>query len=166
MIDEVLLDGSQIENLEVSNVTSKTITRLKNQTELTTFNPDFSLKLVSVLGDIKAQTVAVSFLITHKLGNQLLCFYHRDVHTYVKDVADNKYFSEQASVGNMFVGYYSVCNRVLANIPIQTKVVFKNINPEVDVFSNITIKVSNEDLYADYSEFSFIKGKNLVIDWK
>ena len=134
------------------------------------FSPDFDVKILSVVGDKKAQTVTVNLLISHKIVHQKVCFNKTCSLFDVKkskcfDYEGNEYPYKEVGIGNERTTY-SVCNTIPTQVPLKTFVTFKQILPSVQGMSFVTIPVTYGAEDGENYTCNDLELSNLVIDWK
>ena len=134
------------------------------------FSPDFDVKILSVVGDKKAQTVTVNLLISHKIVHQKVCFNKTCSVFDVKkskcfDYEGNEYPYKEVGIGNERTTY-SVCNTIPTQVPLKTFVTFKQILPSVQGMSFVTIPVTYGAEDGENYTCNDLELSNLVIDWK
>lgn len=134
------------------------------------FSPDFDVKILSVVGDKKAQTVTVNLLISHKIVHQKVCFNKTCSVFDVKkskcfDYEGNEYPYKEVGIGNERTTY-SVCNTIPTQVPLKTFVTFKQILPSVQGMSFVTIPVAYGAEDGENYTCNDLELSNLVIDWK
>lgn len=134
------------------------------------FSPDFDVKILSVVGDKKAQTVTVNLLISHKIVHQKVCFNETCSLFDVKkskcfDYEGNEYPYKEVGIGNERTTY-SVCNTIPTQVPLKTFVTFKQILPSVQGMSFVTIPVAYGAEDGGNYTCNDLELSNLVIDWK
>lgn len=134
------------------------------------FSPDFDVKILSVVGDKKAQTVTVNLLISHKLVHQNVCFnetcsFFDDRKSKCFDYEGNEYPYKEVGIGNKRTTY-TVCNTIPTQVPLKTFVTFKQILPSVQGMSFVTIPVAYRAEDGGNYICNDLELSNLVIDWK
>lgn len=136
--------------------------------KLKSFSSNFEVKLLSADGDINQQTVALTFLISHKLIHQQVCFNGRD-QSKLYDFNGNEYNGNDVSVGSATKGIIGsdACNKIPTNIPVKAKVVFNKILPTTKEFSYAEIKVGYKSFDSnDMYQYGTIEANNIKVDWK
>ena len=133
------------------------------------FSPKFDVKILSVVGDKKAQTVTVNLLISHKLVHQKVCFNEDSSHLWYNakayDFEGNTYLSKEVGIGSDRNSYYA-CNTVPTEVPVKAFVTFKQILSSVKglKFASILTKFGPTDGWD--REVTYLELSDLVIDWK
>lgn len=139
----------------------------ENTTKIKSFSSNFDVKLLSAEGDINNQTVTLTFLISHKLVHQEVCFNgSKDSKLY--DFNGNEYNAKLVSVGSATERIWSyACNKIPTNIPVKAVVIFNKILPENKEFSYSEIKVGYKsfDSYDSHS-YGNLEVNNINVNWK
>lgn len=148
-------------------LTSSSADFSENTPKIKSFSPSFEIKLLSAEGDINNQTVTLTFLISHKLVHQEVCF-NGNSDSKLYDFNGNEYNAKHISVGSeteRFLSY--VCNKIPTNIPVKATVIFNKILPENKEFSYSEIKVGYKpfDSYDSYS-YGNLEVNNIEVTWK
>ena len=134
------------------------------------FSPNIEVKILSVVGDKKAQTVTVNLLISHKLVHQRVginsrCSMFDEAKSKCFDYEGNEYYSKAVAVGNAKSGDFS-CNTIPTEVPVKSYIVFKQILPSVQGMSFVTIPVAYGAEDGENYTCNDLELSNLVIDWK
>ena len=127
------------------------------------FSPNIDVKILSVVGDKKAQTVTVNLLISHKLVHQNVCLDNSRINAF--DYEGNEYYSKAVAVGNAKSGDFS-CNTIPTEVPVKSYIVFKQILPSVKGLKFAAARVGFGPADSWSSEFASLELSDLVIDWK
>ena len=128
------------------------------------FSPNIDVKILSVVGDKKAQTVTVNLLISHKLVHQNVCLDNSRINAF--DYEGNEYYSKAVAVGNAKSGDFS-CNTIPTEVPVKSYIVFKQILPSVKGLKFAAARVGFGPADSWSSElFANLELSDLVIDWK
>ena len=127
------------------------------------FSPNIEVKILSVVGDKKAQTVTVNLLISHKLVHQKVCLDNSRINAF--DYEGNEYYSKAVAVGNAKSGDFS-CNTIPTEVPVKSYIVFKQIPPSVKGLKFAAARVGFGPADSWSSEFASLELSDLVIDWK
>ena len=127
------------------------------------FSPNIDVKILSVVGDKKAQTVTVNLLISHKLVHQKVCLDNSRINAF--DYEGNEYYSKAVAVGNAKSGDFS-CNTIPTEVPVKSYIVFKQILPSVKGLKFAAARVGFGPADSWSSEFASLELSDLVIDWK
>jgi hypothetical protein len=137
---------------------SKTDSKVEN-TEMTvkSFDPNFEVKVLSIIGSINEQTVTVTFLISHKLVHQNVSFYPYGENGLLYDFNGNVYG---------FKSYDSQNDKIPTKVPVKKSITFKQILPEVKKFSFMSLKVNFRPIENYNNESGSIEVSNLKVDWK
>lgn len=150
---EKIIENEAIENLSIKS-----------------FSKDFSVKLLSCIGDKNQQTVKVEFLIKHNKVHKKICFNYGDDDAKAYDMSGNEYNANEVYVGSNntggIFGQY-VCNKIPTNIAVKSSINFNKVLSSVDKISFLTIKVGYKD-YDDNNSYKYgnIELKNVDIDWE
>lgn len=164
-IREVISNNPEYKDKLLSNTTADFS---DDSTKLKSFSSNFNVKLISAEGDINQQTVTLTFLISHKLIHQEVCF-NGDEKSKLYDFNGNEHNGKEISVGTATRGVLSnyACNKIPTNIPVKAKVVFNQILPSTKEFSYAEIKVGYKafDSYDSY-QYGNIEVNNIKVDWK
>lgn len=169
-IREAISNNPEYKDKLLSNTTADFT---DNSTKIKSFNSNFDVKLVSADGDVNQQTVTLTFLISHKLIHQEVCF-NGNEHSKLYDFNGNEYNGKKISVGNagmsksIFGGADYSCSKIPTNIPVKGKVIFNKILPTVKEFSYSDIKVGYRPFDSDSYEYTYgnIEVNNIKVDWK
>ena len=127
------------------------------------FSPNIDVKILSVVGDKKAQTVTVNLLISHKLVHQNVCLDNSRINAF--DYEGNEYYSKAVAVGNARSGDF-ICNTIPTEVPVKSYIVFKQILPSVKGLKFAAARVGFGPADSWSNEFESLELSDLVIDWK
>ena len=127
------------------------------------FSPNIDVKILSVVGDKKAQTVTVNLLISHKLVHQKVCLDNSRINAF--DYEGNEYYSKAVAVGNARSGDF-ICNTIPTEVPVKSYIVFKQILPSVKGLKFAAARVGFGPADSWSNEFESLELSDLVIDWK
>jgi len=127
------------------------------------FSPNIDVKILSVVGDKKAQTVTVNLLISHKLVHQNVCLDNSRINAF--DYEGNEYYSKAVAVGNARSGDF-ICNTIPTEVPVKSYIVFKQILPSVKGLKFAAARVGFGPADSWSNEFAGLELSDLVIDWK
>lgn len=141
-----------------------------NSTKIKSFNSNFDTKLISADGDINDQTVTLTFLVSHKIVHQEVCFNGNEA-SKLYDFDGNEYNAKEVSVGNAGrngIFSNSSCNKIPTNIPVKVKAVFNKILPSVKEFSYSEIKVGYKAFDNNDYNYSYgnLEVNNIKVNWK
>ena len=168
-IREVISNNPEYKDKLLSNTTADFS---DDSTKLKSFSSNFNVKLISAEGDINQQTVTLTFLISHKLIHQEVCF-NGGEYSKLYDFNGNEYNGKEISVGNagitkpIFGGADYSCSKIPTNIPVKGKVIFNKVLPSVKEFSYAEIKVGYKAFDSNDSyQYGNIEVNNIKVDWK
>ncbi|EIW91257.1 hypothetical protein HMPREF1321_1239 [Capnocytophaga sp. oral taxon 412 str. F0487] len=133
------------------------------------FSPKFDVKILSVVGDKKAQTVTVNLLISHKLVHQEVCINRRcstfEAKSKCFDYEGNEYPYKEFGLGNK-KSTYQAYNIIPTQVPLKAFVTFRQILPSVQGMSFISIPVTYRAEDGGDCTSGDLELSDLVIDWK
>lgn len=134
------------------------------------FSPDFDVKILSVVGDKKAQTITVNLLISHKLVHQRVginsrCSMFDEAKSKCFDYEGNEYPYKEFGLGNE-KSTYQAYNIIPTQVPLKAFVTFRQILPSVQGMSFISIPISYRAEDGGDCASGDLELSNLVIDWK
>ncbi len=174
---DIPIDNSLISK-ELVSLNPQYTTTSETQTENTldemvvkSFDPNFNVKVLSIIGDKNEQTVKITFLISHKLAHQKITFTAEKSVYPVLDAASlydndgNAYPPKTASIG-INTSNYNVSDKIPTNIPVKASVTFKQILPTVKEFNFMSLNF----LFHPFDGWADTRGtleiSNLKVDWK
>ena len=134
------------------------------------FSPDFDVKILSVVGDKKAQTITVNLLISHKLVHQRVginsrCSMFDEAKSKCFDYEGNEYPYKEFGLGNE-KSTYQAYNIIPTQVPLKAFVTFRQILPSVQGMSFISIPISYRAEDGGDCASGDLELSNIVIDWK
>jgi hypothetical protein len=159
-------------NSEYNDAFLKNTTADFNSDEMNvkSFNSNFNVKVLSVIGNKDEQTVKINFLISHKLPHQLVDLRANPSgfsggQGKLYDFNGNIYDAKTVAIGVNESGN-SVSDKIPTNVPVKASITFKQILPDVKEFSFMTLGV----YYGAFDGFSReeddLEINNLKVDWK
>lgn len=135
---------------------------------VTTSNTNNSLQItpIKIVGNKKAQTVEIEFLVKHSLVNQILEIHTQSGAPFAYDLLGNGYKFESISFPNIQNGFGTKNVELPSEINVRGKVIFNNVHPRIDYFSLIKLDyyLHNIGDFNNHQTYKF-EAKNLVIDW-
>ncbi|WP_314334126.1 hypothetical protein [Capnocytophaga sputigena] len=134
------------------------------------FSPDFDVKILSVVGDKKAQTITINLLISHKLVHQRVginsrCSMFDEAKSKCFDYEGNEYPYKEFGLGNE-KNTYRAYNIIPTQVPLKAFVTFRQILPSVQGMSFISIPISYRAEDGGDCVSGDLELSNIVIDWK
>lgn len=150
----------------VSTVSKET---KKEETYVKSFSPDFDVKLLSVIGNINNQTVEIELLLKHKIVHQKVCYNYGKNDAKLYDYEGNEYLAKGVEVGAISknTGFSSyVCNKIPTNVPVKTKITFKQVLSDKSKMSFSTIKVGFKANDGGSYEYGTLELTDLNVEWK
>ena len=134
------------------------------------FSPDFDVKILSVVGDKKAQTITVNLLISHKLVHQRVginsrCSMFDEAKSKCFDYEGNEYPYKEFGLGNE-KSTYQAYNIIPTQVPLKAFVTFRQILPSVQGMNFISIPISYRAEDGGDCASGDLELSNIVIDWK
>lgn len=121
------------------------------------FDPNFNIKVLSVIGSTNDQTVTITFLISHKLVHQKVSFFPHSSNGQLFDFNGNVY---------SYKNYDSHNDKIPTNVPVKKSITFKQILPEVKDLSFLTLKVNFGPIDGYNEESGNLEVSNLKVNWK
>ena len=134
------------------------------------FSPDFDVKILSVVGDKKTQTITINLLISHKLVHQRVginsrCSMFDEAKSKCFDYEGNEYPYKEFGLGNE-KNTYRAYNIIPTQVPLKAFVTFRQILPSVQGMSFISIPISYRAEDGGDCASGDLELSNIVIDWK
>ena len=128
------------------------------------------MKILSVVGDKKAQTITVNLLISHKLVHQRVginsrCSMFDEAKSKCFDYEGNEYPYKEFGLGNE-KSTYQAYNIIPTQVPLKAFVTFRQILPSVQGMSFISIPISYRAEDGGDCASGDLELSNIVIDWK
>lgn len=162
---------SEIEKLQQENKVLKNkadFCNLYSQSdkyEVKSFNENYEVKVLEVVGNKNDQTVDIIFTLRHEIPNQKITLHGDEFVAY--DETGNSYPYKQADFsGNKGVGSY-VFHVIPTDVLIQGKLTFRNILSKTDRLKKVTGRIDTENNDGgDNKRKGDIEFTNLLINWK
>jgi len=118
----------------------------------------YSMQLLECTGNSSSQTVTITFLVEHSLPNQSLFLYQKDTRAY----ANGQDFAHT----DRFVGTKSGNNMVPTDIPIQCRLVIRNVVPSVQSFDSVLLQMKTQNKDGGRGDQKgTLELRNLAIHW-
>ncbi|MDO5665955.1 MAG: hypothetical protein Q4G63_11960 [Bacteroidia bacterium] len=133
--------------------------------EVKSFNENYEVKVLSVIGNKNDQTVDILFTLRHEIPNQKITLHGDEFVAY--DETGNSYTLKAADFsGNKGVGGY-VYHVIPTDVLIQGKLTFRNILSKTDRLKKVSGRIDTENNDGgDNKQKGEVEFTNLLINWK
>ena len=118
----------------------------------------YTAQIISCQGNSSDQTVTLTFMMEHQLANQSLYIYSKDTKAYAK--------GQDYTNTDQYVGSKSFSNTVPTDIPMECRLVIRNVVSSVKSFDSVimNMKTQNKD-GGKGDQKGTLELRNLAIEW-
>ncbi len=119
----------------------------------------YTVQILACQGDAGAQTVTITFMVEHPLANQSLTLHSKDTRAYAQGL--------DYTNTDRFVGSRANTNMVPTEIPMECRLVIRNVVPSVKSFDSVTLnmKTHNKD-GGKGDQKCTLELRKLAINWE